>query len=401
MSFDVKQSIIANIRAAGFEPDQRLRDALRLQGGSSAADSQIFAAIYRLNGLLTRRIRFDIDSYHARPVWGNADPDTVMLKSDSERIFAPIFAKAIEFASGGPTLGTLDFVRATLEVGLKLGDDFPSRPHVIDVLTHTYADDPTIDLSKVADLKQLISELSAQLNSAEDYQYLLSLEGDRVVFRVASVLDDYIQQGSSGLYLPQRAILTHLKNSFGVCTQSEIERLEELLNSRAAKEQDFQQFFEDNPHLFRLWDYREVTPHVSLNRPEGALLPDFLLTDRELQKAAIVELKLPGPKLIRRQRNRDRFTVAVMEARAQLLRYRDWFRDAANRRSLVARVGMEVYEPRLIVIIGRSSEFEDSIDRQRLSADYKDVEVVTRDDILRSAQRRRLIIEGETCIHHP
>ena len=52
-------------------------------------------------------------------------------------------------------------------------------------------------------------------------------------------------------------------------------------------------------------------------------------------------------------------------------------------------VGMEIYEPRLSVIIGRTSQFEDAFDRQRLSADTSDIEVVTYDDILTYARRRR------------
>jgi hypothetical protein len=131
-----------------------------------------------------------------------------------------------------------------------------------------------------------------------------------------------------------------------------------------------------------------------LARPEGPLVPDFILTDRECQKAAIVELKLPRPKLIRRQHNRERFADAVMEARTQLLRYRDWFREDSHRTSLKELVGMKIYEPQLIAIIGRASEFVDEFDRQRLRADTSDIEVVTYDDILTYAERRRVMISS-------
>lgn len=118
------------------------------------------------------------------------------------------------------------------------------------------------------------------------------------------------------------------------------------------------------------------------HRHSRDLVHDFILTNRELSKAAIVELKLPSPRLIRRQTNRERFASAVIEARAQLLRYRDWFRIPENRRSLMSNVGFEIYEPRLAVIVGRSSEFQDEFDRQRLAADNPDIEVVTYDDLL-------------------
>jgi len=77
------------------------------------------------------------------------------------------------------------------------------------------------------------------------------------------------------------------------------------------------------------------------------------------------------------------------------MRYRDWFRDTANRKMLAKLVGMEIYEPDLVVIIGRASEFRDELDRQRLRSDNPDIEVVTYDDIVRYASRRRLIIAGE------
>jgi hypothetical protein len=81
-----------------------------------------------------------------------------------------------------------------------------------------------------------------------------------------------------------------------------------------------------------------------------------------------------------------------MEARAQLLEYRRWFDDARHRASLVQKIGMEVYAPKLIVIIGRSIEFRDALDRQKLTADNPDLEVVTYDDILHRAKERRMII---------
>jgi hypothetical protein len=47
-----------------------------------------------------------------------------------------------------------------------------------------------------------------------------------------------------------------------------------------------------------------------------------------------------------------------------------------------------------MVIIGRASQFQDEIERQKLRDRDKDIEIVTYDDILRYAQQRRVIIEG-------
>jgi len=200
-----------------------------------------------------------------------------------------------------------------------------------------------------------------------------------------------VQETDSGVLVPCRALLTHFRDRYGLFTCDQLEELEALINDPHVREEALQAFFERNTHFLRRGDYREVYSQPYLcHRDSGYLIPDFILTDRQLGKAAVVELKLPHPKLIRRQNNRERFSAAVLEARAQLLRYRDWFRNEDNRRSLSRLVGMEIYEPRLAVIIGRSSEFRDALDRQCLSADSPDIEVVTYDDIVTFAHRRQM-----------
>ena len=151
-------------------------------------------------------------------------------------------------------------------------------------------------LSDVPIVRKLISAILSTENRCEDFKYFITLEGNRIVFRGATVLDDYVQT---------------------------------------------------------------------------------------------------SPILVRRQQNRDRFAAAVSEARTQLLRYRDWFRVESNREHLKATVGMKIYEPHLSVIIGRSSEFVDEFDRQRLASDNPDIEVVTYDDLLTFVNRRRLILGDE------
>jgi hypothetical protein len=171
--------------------------------------------------------------------------------------------------------------------------------------------------------------------------------------------------------------------------------LEDLINNQRAREDDIQRFFEKHSQFFRRWDHRDVFPHVFLTREDGGpLIPDFLLVDPEAQRATIVDLKLPQAKLVRRQKNRDRFSSAVMDARAQLLEYRDWFEERGNREQLKKRLGIEIYRPHLGVVIGSSSEFRDAFDRQKLMATIPDVEIVTYDDIITSAQRRLALIRS-------
>lgn len=249
---------------------------------------------------------------------------------------------------------------------------------------------------KFVPLRNLLHKLRSEQYGAEDFQYILTLEEERMAFRIISTLDDYVQASDSGLWVPQRVLLTHF-GDYGLFTIDEIKELEELINHPRTGEAEFQKFFERHPHFLRRWDHRGIYPHVYLTRErDGPLIPDFILTNREAAEATILELKRATlkKKLIRHQDNRRRFADAVMEARAQLLEYQDWFDIPENRMKIKSLVGMEIYRPRLMVIIGRVSEFQDEIERQKLRDRNKDIEIVTYDDILRYAQQRRVIIEG-------
>ena len=241
--------------------------------------------------------------------------------------------------------------------------------------------------------RRVIEALGQVLPDPDDFQYALCVEEGKIVFRAISVLGDFTMKASDGAIIGSRGLLTHLKERFGVFTPDEIAELEEMIRNPKAIEKDFQKFFEAHQHFFRRWDYREVYPQVYLSRNEqGPLVPDFILTNPEIQQATVVELKLPKPKLIRRQLNRERFADAIMEARSQLLEYCDWFEEKVNRESLVAKVKMEIFRPRLAVVVGRSADFKCGIDRQKLAARTDNIEVCTYDDMVAYAKRRMVLI---------
>jgi hypothetical protein len=134
---------------------------------------------------------------------------------------------------------------------------------------------------------------------------------------------------------------------------------------------------------------------VILTREEdGDLIPDFILLDSDLQKSMILDLKLPTKKIVVGTKNRKRYSAPVMEARAQLRRYQGWFDESRNRKKIKEEFGIEVYRPRLAVVIGRKAHFEDELQRQQLRSDWNDIDVVTYDDILEQAKRRLILIES-------
>jgi len=252
---------------------------------------------------------------------------------------------------------------------------------------------PPFDASELPEFTLTDVAFGHELADPPPFVVTLDAQGS-MVFRDVSILGDFWTKTDSGIAVPRRAVLLH-KARFGGVSVAELEELQELINAPRAREKDFQDFFERHPHFLGLCNYQQVHPQVILAGEEAELVPDFILTDPELHKAAVMELKLPQAKLVRRQHNRDRFAAIMTEARSQLLRYRDWFDRKENRQALASKVGMEIYKPALIVVIGRSDDFRHELDRQQLSADFSDLEVVTYDDILKSAERRLMILAPE------
>lgn len=388
-----RPKVDALLRELAVEPDQRLRRALELCP-QEIHDYHLIQALLRLNAVHARHSYAPIvwAELAEKPSWGG-EPFDHETGASLARCLVPsmvdIFRSA---AKAGPILGTRGFLSAWARYSLEHGGSRFYRSFGLEwLLTDEAASPAGGGPGEMPELEEFLQSLVDFEYVDDDFQYVLAFEGARIVFRVASVLGDHVQRDRRGDLISQRSLLVHARNAFAVFTNDEVDELEALINASRTTEVNFQLFFERHPHFLRRGDYREVHSHVCLShRDTAGFIPDFILTDRRLMKAAIVELKLPRAKLVRRQRNRDRFASAVMEARAQMLRYREWFRSPVNRQSLMGTIGMEVFEPRMIVIIGRSSEFVDAVDRQGLSADVPDIDVVTYDDIVDTARQRQV-----------
>ena len=313
-----------------------------------------------------------------------------------------VLTEAARLAEPEKTIGAGHFLRAIAATTREYGEG-PAYGFLGQVMHSTFSIETLMwglgyhawtPLSDAPEVRDLFASIEGR-EPTEDFQYLMALEQGRIVFRPTSILDPYRLEEGGGIIRPGMAVLTHFKDQYSSLTADELLELEDLINNPRAKEADIQSFFEKHPQLFRRWDHRDVFPHVYLTREEeGPLVPDFLLVDPEAQRATIVDLKLPQARIVRRQKNRDRFSAAVTEARAQLLEYRDWFEERNNRERLKERLGMDIYRPHLGVVIGSSSEFRDALDRQKLMATLTDLEVVTYDDIASSARERLALIKS-------
>ena len=387
------------LQKLGVELDQRLQQAwetacklTRHYHGTDPFldDDELVFALLKLNPRCSKFFDFDTFSDAFKSVCGEGKYPNPPDETYGGLHVQVAFYELARTLKNHRTITTAAYMNWIVKESLNT--TMAQRPGTADLIAHIVKGHYNAQIDTVG-ANYFLKGLSRIARADDDFQYLIALDGDRMAFRVVSVLDDFYQPTDQGVYAPTRALMTHF-GRIGIFTQGEIEELENLINFNA-REDAFQNFFEAHPHFFRRWDYRSVHPQVYLTREKDyPLVPDFILTDSELQKATILDLKRPNPKLIRHQRNRDRFAAAVMEARAQLLTYRRYFEETSNRQKARHILGMEIYHPHLAVVIGRSTEFVSSLQRQRLISDTSDIEVVTYDDILTYAKRRRAIIES-------
>lgn len=398
--FNSTEYLLEAIKRRGLEFDQRLSYVfeslenvyIHCLDQFSFYDAEVVRQLFKLNARcasLINPVRFSNLVDAARKSLWPVSPDKIVIGSIGARIFNSI----IKDLSIGKTIGTTDFIKAVIDQSMLHSQHWLLRPHTADILARMIAKTKAIGLEE-AELEPLLADLERMTCIDDDFDYILTFNYDRIAFRVTSVLDDYYQEKEGGLLVPKRALLTHFEKQYAFFSRDQIEELEELINDPNTKEKVFQHFFEKYPHFFRKWDCREVHPQIYLTTENSPLIPDFILTDNTLQKAFIIDIKRPQAKLIRHQDNRVRFANAVMEARAQLLEYQRYFENPIHRRKIRDKLGMEIYHPHLAVIIGRASEFQSALERQKLTKDTPDIEVVTYDDILAYASERRLIIES-------
>lgn len=406
---DERRPLLRQLRKQGFEMDQRLMQALEVSASRpdlgpedvGFPDSYLTLALYRLNSVLTRVVSLDESRYNLFHEYKLAEPCKPEQVKPGRRL-AGVLEKASEFAAPSKTIGTGHYLRAVVHLTLDQCAE-PAWGFRDQVLHNTFSAETLLwglghtawtPVEMAPELSDVLGALDGR-HEVDDVQYMMSLEQGRMVFRPTSILDPYQLDLGAGEPRSVAGVLTHFRDSYAAVTPDEILELEDLINSPSAREQDFQSFFEAHQQFLRIWDYRQVYPHVYLTREEfGPLVPDFLLVDPALQRSMAVELKLPSARTVTRSKNRDRFSALIGEARAQLLAYRDWFEDTRNREAVKAQFGLEVFRPRLGVIIGRAADFRSDIERQRLASQTPDLEIVTYDDIVRHAERRLALVKS-------
>ena len=170
-----------------------------------------------------------------------------------------------------------------------------------------------------------------------------------------------------------------------------ISELEDLVNSEAAHEADFQRFMERHPQVLLGGDYEALIPHVVLARDgDDNLIPDFFLKPVEgmSHEPAIVDLKLPDLALIKPTPRREGLYAKAMDGVNQLRTYGAYFEDRKNRDLVKSTLGFTAYRPRLILVGGRNTSSVSPEVRARVLADIRPVELRTYEDLLHRMKRQ-------------
>jgi hypothetical protein len=240
--------------------------------------------------------------------------------------------------------------------------------------------------------------LRAADGSLGEQQFLLSLDGARVRLKPFGVFGAY---QFSDLHLPDGSLWVARSNVIQPSTTFSADALEELedLIASEAGEATFQRFFERHDEfLLALGEYARIHSQLILHEDGGErLIPDFFLERIDSDMSDICDLKLPSTELVRQQRHRHRFRDAVMEGVAQLMTYRDWFDDRQHRELFRATYGLTAFRPRVVLVIGRRTSFEDDIERMRLESALPGfVQLKTYDDIVARARQWRLLATRDT-----
>lgn len=249
-------------------------------------------------------------------------------------------------------------------------------------------------------LNRRVGEILIADPSHDRFQFALWQDGKGVthlspfgVGKLGSLAPSYPEKGQfvfrEGIFQPLSAILPGYNDDA-------IYQLEEMINSKSASESDFQSFFKVNQEFLSGLDYKTIHPQLVLYNNEGSdLIPDFMLEPMSSKFCDLLELKLPYQSLVTRLHNesRMRFKASVNEAIAQLNEYRRYFESKENRKAFHELYGLEAYNPKMILVVGRSHHFMSDLQRRELQSLLpKDMEIWTYDDLLSRAKMYRKLV---------
>jgi len=243
------------------------------------------------------------------------------------------------------------------------------------------------DLSFSAMLRGLLNQYQADISVA-----IVRRQGKFVVL-------PYSRLGEYSIGRMAVPILSGVEAQFAnhvqLVEEAAFEEFEDLINSKSLSERTIQEFFELNPAFLCFGKYVSLKSHPVLTFTEDTRrIPDFFLERGEDGLSDILELKLPNSRITVGTDNRRFFSSAIYRGIAQLKEYHSYFNDSELRAEFERQTGLRLYRPNLILVIGRKDEFHSTNERKDLESGLEsNISIMTFDDILESAKRRKLYVD--------
>lgn len=169
-----------------------------------------------------------------------------------------------------------------------------------------------------------------------------------------------------------------------------IEEFEDVLSRDNVKELEIQHFLNQNEQFLMGLGYARARPHIGLTE-EGSkeLIPDYLLEIPGDRGFDILDLKLPKARVTAR-RPYLRLSSEVAKAVAQLRKYGRFFDRAENRKAFQHKYGLTPFKPGLVVVIGRSAEFQTPEERVEIEEQLGRIRLLTYDDLIEYGRTRQI-----------
>ena len=180
--------------------------------------------------------------------------------------------------------------------------------------------------------------------------------------------------------------------------EDSINRLVELLRDDTAIENMFQQYFENNPVVFKVLGYSRAFPKPRFELGDGNWLePDFLL-ERTDGLFEILDLKTPQEKLFSsRKKHRDTLYKKIDEYLSQIETYSEYFDDRENCEKVRNMYSFDIQKrPEIVIFVGK----DDNLDKKQLhlllSRRTHRPQIYTYDDVLTSLMFYHATLFGHT-----
>lgn len=214
----------------------------------------------------------------------------------------------------------------------------------------------------------------------------LMFVGDKVCIRRCDYFAPAVTSKEASLAGQPQLKISMLRGS-GMVTGDQLQEFEELINKASIREEELQQFFERHPRFLLGDKYTHLHSKLALIPGDReSPIPDFFAENIGSKLADIIELKLPSVELIVGPERRRGFSAVLTQALNQVREYRNHFDDKSHRRRFQDAYGVEIFRPDICLIVGRSHSFATPQERISVSDEYKNLRILTYDDILQRAR---------------